>query len=107
MLTYLLYAAVGYALYQIVKAAGDTNKPTKPKRKAKPANPGSGKPPHEVLGVAPNASEEEIRRAYQNKMREYHPDKVANAAAELRALAEKRSKEINAAYASMMKPFTS
>jgi curved DNA-binding protein CbpA len=66
-----------------------------------------GKPPHELLGVAADASEKEIRRAYQAKMREYHPDKVANAASELRDLAEKRSKEINGAYEAMMKPFAS
>jgi DnaJ-domain-containing protein 1 len=31
-------------------------------------------------------------------MTEYHPDKVASLGPELRALAEKKSKEINAAY---------
>ena len=46
---------------------------------------------------------EEVRRAYQQKMREYHPDRVANAGAELRELAERRSKEINAAYDAMKK----
>jgi preprotein translocase subunit Sec63 len=59
--------------------------------------------PHEVLGVAEDASEDEVRHAYQQKMREYHPDKVANAAPELRELAERRSKEINAAYEAMNK----
>jgi curved DNA-binding protein CbpA len=35
-------------------------------------------------------------------MRRYHPDRVVNAADELRDLAEKRSKEINWAYERMM-----
>lgn len=56
------------------------------------------KSPHAVLGVPPGAPHEEIRRAYQQRMREYHPDRVAGLAPEIRELAERRSKEINQAY---------
>jgi len=52
----------------------------------------------EVLGVNPDAGVDEIRRAYQQRMAEYHPDKVASLGAELRELAERKSKEINVAY---------
>ncbi len=41
---------------------------------------------------------EEIRKAYQHRIAEYHPDKVAALGAELRELAERKSKEINLAY---------
>jgi hypothetical protein len=34
-------------------------------------------PPHELLGVAPNADEKEIRKAFREKMKQYHPDRVA------------------------------
>ena len=51
-----------------------------------------------VLGVSPKAGIDEIRRAYQQRMAEYHPDKVAMLGAELRELAERKSKEINLAY---------
>jgi len=51
-----------------------------------------------ILGVAADASAEEIRRAYQQRIAEYHPDKVAALGAELRELAERKSKEINLAY---------
>ncbi len=54
--------------------------------------------PHQVLGVGRDASPEEIRAAYQGKVRHYHPDKVAEMGPELRELAETRTKEINAAY---------
>mgnify|MGYP000066524049 CR=1 FL=1 len=30
--------------------------------------------PHQVLGVAPDASEDEIKRAYRRRARELHPD---------------------------------
>jgi DnaJ like chaperone protein len=51
-----------------------------------------------VLGVSADASMEEIRKAYQHRIAEYHPDKVAALGAELRELAERKSKEINLAY---------
>lgn len=33
--------------------------------------------PHEILGIQPNASLEEIQKAYYLKMKQYHPDKIA------------------------------
>ncbi len=35
--------------------------------------------PHEVLGIAPGATEQEILKAYRDLMKRYHPDKVAPA----------------------------
>jgi DnaJ-class molecular chaperone len=58
---------------------------------------------YEVLGVAENASMEDIEQAYRKKISDYHPDKVANAAPELKALAEQRAREINAAYDELQK----
>jgi hypothetical protein len=51
-----------------------------------------------VLGVSPEASEDEIKKAYRNLMRQYHPDKVATLGADLQAAASKKAKEINEAY---------
>ena len=59
--------------------------------------------PYAVLGVAEDAPMEEIDAAYRRKMSDYHPDKVANAAAEIKALAETRAREINAAYEAIRK----
>lgn len=53
---------------------------------------------HEVLGVAPSASSDEIRGAYKRKMSQYHPDKVASLGEEFMEIAVNRSKEINVAY---------
>ena len=52
----------------------------------------------DVLKVSRNASSEEIQAAYKSLIRQYHPDKVATLGEELKALAEEKSKEINAAY---------
>lgn len=51
-----------------------------------------------TLGVSADSSDADIEQAYRRKMSEYHPDRVANAADEIRGLAEQRAREINAAY---------
>jgi hypothetical protein len=51
-----------------------------------------------VLDVSADASMEEIRAAYLMRISEYHPDKVAALGKEIREVAERKSKEINAAY---------
>ena len=53
---------------------------------------------YRALGVTSEASDAEIDQAYRRLMSQYHPDKVAGAAPELREQAEKRAREINAAY---------
>ncbi len=52
----------------------------------------------QVLGVSLAASRDEITAAYKQQISQYHPDKVANMGEEIRELAERRSKQINAAY---------
>ena len=54
--------------------------------------------PYETLGVGMDATDAEIDQAYRRLMSQYHPDRLPGAAPELRAQAEKRSREINAAY---------
>lgn len=52
--------------------------------------------PYKVLGVAPDASDEEIKKAYRALARKYHPDKYRDS--DLADLASEKMKEINAAY---------
>ncbi|MFY2763252.1 J domain-containing protein [Arenimonas sp. MALMAid1274] len=54
--------------------------------------------PYAVLGLRDDASEGEIDRAYRRLIAQYHPDRLAGAADELRLQAEDKAREINAAY---------
>ena len=51
-----------------------------------------------MLGITPDATEAEIKKAYRDLMRQYHPDRVASLGPELQETAAKRAKEINEAY---------
>jgi DnaJ-domain-containing protein 1 len=58
---------------------------------------------YRTLGVEPAASNEAVERAFRRKISDYHPDKVAGAAEEIRALAETRARDINQAYEAIQK----
>jgi DnaJ like chaperone protein len=51
-----------------------------------------------ILGVAPDASNEQIRSAYRKLAAQYHPDTVANLGEEFTEVAEEKFKLINEAY---------
>lgn len=53
---------------------------------------------YDILGVKPNATQDEIRKAYHQKMQEYHPDKFMNQPEWVKKEAEEMSKKLNEAY---------
>lgn len=58
-----------------------------------------------VLGLTEFATFEEAKLAYRNTVKQYHPDKVAHLGPELRVVAERKTKEIVAAYDEIKKFF--
>ena len=57
--------------------------------------------PYEVLGIKEGASQEEIRAAYREQVKKYHPDRHQDNP--LYELAEEKLQEINEAYDYLMK----
>lgn len=57
--------------------------------------------PYSVLGVSPDASDDEVKKAYRELARKYHPDNYQNNP--LADLAEEKMKEINEAYNAVTK----
>ncbi|MDD3172526.1 MAG: DnaJ domain-containing protein [Herbinix sp.] len=57
--------------------------------------------PYKVLEVSPNASNDEIKKAYRELSRKYHPDSYINNP--LASLAEEKFKEVQEAYDQIMK----
>lgn len=57
--------------------------------------------PYEVLGIPEGASKEQIKAAYKEQVKKYHPDKHQDNP--LYDLAEEKLQEINEAYESLMK----
>ncbi len=56
--------------------------------------------PYKVLGVSPTATDEEVKTAYRELAKKYHPDNYANSP--LADLASEKMKEVNEAYDQVM-----
>ena len=54
--------------------------------------------PYRVFGLTADASDAEVEQAYRRLISQYHPDRLAGAAPELRQQAEAKARELNAAY---------
>lgn len=57
--------------------------------------------PYQILGVSPNATDEEVKKAYLELARKYHPDKYRDS--DLADLASEKMKEVNSAYDEIQK----
>ncbi len=59
--------------------------------------------PTELLGVAPNAGVAQIKAAYRQRIKECHPDRFAGMDELSRAQAEEWTKQLNAAYETLLR----
>ena len=58
---------------------------------------------YKVLGVAPTATDAEVKAAYRRLALQNHPDKVASLGEDVRLAAERKFQEINAAKETVWK----
>jgi DnaJ-domain-containing protein 1 len=72
-----------------------------PPPQAVPVNEPETLSPYEILGLSPLASVVEIKAAYRKRLKECHPDLFAGMDPQARALAERWTKALNAAYATL------
>jgi curved DNA-binding protein CbpA len=59
---------------------------------------------YEMLGVNPEADQEEIKKAYRELAHGFHPDKNPNSTEQMRKLADEKMKEINEAHDTLGDP---
>ena len=57
--------------------------------------------PYKVLGVSPDATDDEVKKAYKALAKKYHPDKYRDS--DLADLASQKMSEVNAAYDQIQK----
>jgi DnaJ-domain-containing protein 1 len=69
--------------------------------RARPPSPppnSSGPDPYAVLGLSRGVSKDDAKKAFRALIAQYHPDKVSHLAPEFRELADRRTREILAAW---------
>ena len=53
---------------------------------------------YKILGIDANATDDEVKKAYREMAKKYHPDKVAYLGDDVRKSAEQKLQEVNEAY---------
>jgi DnaJ like chaperone protein len=58
---------------------------------------------YRILEIEPNATDEEVKKAYRKMAIKYHPDKVATLGEDVQKAAEEKFKAVNQAYEAICK----
>jgi len=58
---------------------------------------------YKILGITPQAIDEEVKKAYKKMAVKYHPDKVSHLGEDIQKAANEKFKEVNVAYEQIKK----
>ena len=58
---------------------------------------------YRILQISPDATDAEVKNAYREMAKKYHPDRVANLGEEVRKAAEQKFQKVNEAYETIKK----
>jgi DnaJ like chaperone protein len=58
---------------------------------------------YKILDISPNASDDEVKKAYRKMAIKYHPDKVAQMGADYETGAKEKFQSVQAAYENIKK----
>ena len=98
LVNFLAMAALAYVIIWIYRDLREQLRSRDAENHPKTTKPGASSKAYQTLGLSPDATLKEIKKAYQALVQQYHPDRVADMGPELQDVAEARTKEINAAY---------
>ncbi|MEQ1569343.1 MAG: J domain-containing protein [Myxococcota bacterium] len=84
-----------------VRAASSEGAPRSAREAPPPPSGLSGPDPYQVLGIAPDATDDQVKAAYKAQLKLNHPDKVAHLSPALQQFAQAQTLAINQAYASI------
>ena len=58
---------------------------------------------YKILGILPTATDAEVKKAYRDMAKKYHPDRVVTEDEAIRKGAEEKFKKVQRAYENIMK----
>lgn len=103
LLAVVVFFLVGYWVVDFFWPKKKAAAPPAAPRTAGDVAPGESASWHEVLGVPPDATLEQIRQAYEEKSAQYHPGRAAGVGPEFEQTALRMTRRVNDAYAAAVR----
>jgi len=93
-----IYPGARWATLRGTNFANTANRPRPPRDPDLDPPAATGPDPYQVLGIPNHADPQAVKDAWRKALRVFHPDRVAGQGPEMIALAERKTRELNAAY---------
>ena len=97
MIRWLILLSIAYVVWRVIRS----RLLAAPRVQPRPRRTDPAWDPHAVLGVDRDASDAQLTQAYRERLKQYHPDRVASLGPELRDLAHRKTLEIQRAWSEL------